>query len=69
VFAGPGVHGAELEALKSAVENALKSPQWKEVLKARGWTDYYAPADEFKTFVASETERVRAILVSIGLAK
>jgi putative tricarboxylic transport membrane protein len=69
VFAAPGVEGAELDALKSAVEKTVKSPQWQEVLKARGWTDYYAPSDEFKPFIASETERVKAILTSIGLAK
>jgi putative tricarboxylic transport membrane protein len=68
VFAGPGVEGEELDALKAAVEKTVKSEQWQAVLNARGWTDYYAPSDEFKTFIGSETERVRAILTSIGLA-
>ncbi len=68
VFAGPGVEGKDLDAIKAAVEKTVKSDRWKEVLKTRGWTDYYAPADEFKTFIGSETERVRAILTSIGLA-
>ncbi|MGF0524070.1 Bug family tripartite tricarboxylate transporter substrate binding protein [Agrobacterium pusense] len=68
VFAGPGVQGKDLEELKAAVEKTVKSEQWKGVLKARGWTDYYAPSEEFKTFIGSETERVRAILTSIGLA-
>lgn len=68
VFAGPGVEGQDLDAIKAAVEKTVKSDQWKEVLKTRGWTDYYAPDDEFKTFIGSETERVRTILTSIGLA-
>lgn len=68
IFAGPGVEGAELDALKAAIDNTVKSEQWQEILKTRGWADYYAPADEFKTFIASETERVHAILKSIGLA-
>ena len=68
IFAPPGVEGAELEALKAAVEKTVKSKEWAEVVKARGWTDYYAPSDEFKVFVASETERVHGILKSIGLA-
>ncbi|WP_439896128.1 Bug family tripartite tricarboxylate transporter substrate binding protein [Rhizobium aegyptiacum] len=68
VFAPPGVEGAELDALKVAVEKTVKSKEWAEVVKARGWTDYYAPSDEFKAFVTSETERVRGILKSIGLA-
>lgn len=68
VFAGPGVEGADLEALKASIEKTVTSDRWKELLKARGWTDYYAPSDEFKTFVASETDRVHGILKSIGLA-
>lgn len=68
VFAGPGVEGKELEALQAAVEKAVKSGEWQTVLKARGWTDYYAPSEEFKSFIGSETERVRTILTSIGLA-
>lgn len=68
IFAGPGVEGEELEAIKAAVDKTVKSDQWKAILKARGWTDYYAPSDEFKTFIGSETERVQAILKSIGLA-
>ncbi|MDX0017070.1 tripartite tricarboxylate transporter substrate binding protein [Sinorhizobium meliloti] len=68
VFAGPGVEGDDLEALKTAVDKTMKSPEWQAVLKARGWTDYYAPAEEFKTFIGSETERVRGILKSVGLA-
>ncbi len=69
IFAGPNVQGAELDALKTAVDRTVKSEQWQAILKARGWSDYYAPADEFKTFIASETDRVRAILTSIGLAE
>ncbi|MBO0128886.1 tripartite tricarboxylate transporter substrate binding protein [Agrobacterium sp. OT33] len=68
VFAGPGVEGKELEALQAAVEKTVKSGEWQTVLKARGWTDYYAPSEEFKSFIGSETERVRTILTSIGLA-
>ncbi len=68
VFAGPGVEGDDLEALKTAVDKTVKSPEWQAVLKARGWADYYAPAEEFKTFIGSETERVRGILKSVGLA-
>lgn len=68
VFAGPGVEGKDLDALKAAVEKTVRSKEWQAVLKSRGWTDYYAPADEFKSFIASETDRVRGILTSIGLA-
>lgn len=68
VFAGPGIDGKDLETLKAAVDKTVKSDQWKAVLKSRGWSDYYASSDEFKSFIASETDRVRGILTSIGLA-
>lgn len=68
IFAGPGVEGADLEALKTAIDKTVKSEQWQAILKTRGWTDYYAPSEEFKTFIAAETGRVQTILKSIGLA-
>jgi len=69
VFAGPDIADADKQALSAAVEQTVKSPEWQEVLKARGWTDYYAPADEFAAFIDSENERVHATLKSIGLAE
>ena len=30
---------ADRQALSAAVEKTVKSPEWAEVLKARGWTD------------------------------
>lgn len=69
VFAGPDIADADKQALSAAIEKTVKSPEWHEVLKARGWTDYYAPADEFAAFVESENERVHATLKSIGLAE
>jgi putative tricarboxylic transport membrane protein len=68
IFAGPDVQGKDLDALKAAIDNTVTSEQWKTILKTRGWSDYYAPADEFKTFIASETDRVHTVLKSIGLA-
>ncbi|MBB1492821.1 MULTISPECIES: tripartite tricarboxylate transporter substrate binding protein [unclassified Paracoccus (in: a-proteobacteria)] len=69
IFAGPDIADADKQALSAAIEQTVKSPEWQAVLTARGWTDYYAPADEFAAFVASENERVHATLQSIGLAE
>jgi len=68
IFAGPDISAEDKAKLSAAVEKTVKSPEWAEVLKARGWSDYYAPADEFAAFVSSENERVGEILKSIGLA-
>lgn len=68
LFAGPNVSAEDKAKLAAAVEKAVKSPEWAEVLKARGWSDYYAPSDEFTAFVTSENTRVHDVLKSIGLA-
>lgn len=69
IFAGPNLDEAEVAALRAAVDATVASPEWKEVLKARGWSDYYAPGEEFGTFIAAESERVHGILKSLGLAE
>ena len=69
VFGGPNLADADKAALVAAIDKTVASPEWKEVLKARGWADYYAPADDFAAFIQSENERVHATLKSIGLAE
>lgn len=69
VFAGPDIADADKAALAAAIEKTVKSPEWAEVLKARGWTDSYLPADEFKAFVDAENTRITEVLKSIGLAR
>lgn len=69
IFAGPDISDENKAVLSDAVEKTVKSPEWQEILQARGWSDYYAPSDEFTTFIASETDRVHEVLSSIGLAK
>lgn len=69
VFAGPDLADADKAALSAAVEKTVKSPEWQELLKARGWTDSYLPADEFKSFVEAENIRITEVLKAIGLTK
>ena len=69
VFAAPGISDEDKAKLATAIDTMVKSPEWQEVLKARGWSDYYLPADEFATFLTGETERVGTILKSLGLAQ
>lgn len=69
IFAGPGISDADKAALEAAIAKTVESPEWQDLLKARGWSNYYAPSDEFAAFLAAETERVRAILTSIGLVE
>lgn len=69
IFAGPGISDADKAALEAAIAKTVESPEWQDLLKARGWSNYYAPSDEFAAFLTAETERVRAILTSIGLVE
>lgn len=69
IFAGPDISDEDKATLEAAIAKTVESPEWQELLKARGWSDYYAPSDEFAAFVASEAERVKSILTSIGLAE
>ncbi len=68
VFAGPDISDEDKARLSTAFEQMVASPEWQEILAARGWTDYYLPADEFAAFLATETERVGGILQALGLA-
>jgi putative tricarboxylic transport membrane protein len=47
----------------------VKSKEWAEILKARGWYDYYLTGEPFTQFVKSETVRVGEVLRSVGLVK
>ena len=69
IFAGPEVSAEQKAAFSGAIGKMVASDAWAKVLKARGWDNAYIPADEFKTFIAAENERVGAVLKSIGLVK
>ncbi|MBD9529804.1 tripartite tricarboxylate transporter substrate binding protein [Paracoccus sp. PAR01] len=69
IFAGPEISADDKAALETAVQKTVSSPEWKELIKAKGWSDYYAPSAEFTSFIASEDARVHEILKSIGLAE
>lgn len=69
VFGKPGLSEEDKLRLNDAFAAMVESEEWQQLLEARGWTDYYLPADEFATFLDSEEERVGDILRSLGLAQ
>lgn len=69
IVAAPGISAAQKAALSAAIDKAVKSDNWAQVLKTRGWEDAYAGADEFAAFLKAEQVRVQGILGSIGLIK
>jgi putative tricarboxylic transport membrane protein len=69
VFAPPDIRERDLEALSDAIARMVESPQWKEVLKSRGWLDMYLPHAEFAEFVVEDTEAVSSTLKELGMVQ
>lgn len=69
IMGAPGISADQRKALTDVIEAAVKSPEWQETLKQRGWDDYYLAGDAFASFLKEEQNRVGEILRSIGLMK
>lgn len=69
IFAGPDVSEEDMAKLSGAFEVMVESEQWQELLEARGWANYYLPAEDFATFLDAETEQIETILTDLGLAQ
>lgn len=69
VMAAPGITADQRRDLTAMVEAMVKSAEWAEVLKARGWEDAYLAGEPFAAFLRDEQARVGDILKSIGLVR
>ncbi|MGO4525153.1 Bug family tripartite tricarboxylate transporter substrate binding protein [Microvirga sp. 2MCAF35] len=69
VMAGPDITAEQRKTLTDTIEKVVKSKEWAEILKARGWEDYYLAGEPFKAFIKDEQNRVGDILKSVGLVK
>lgn len=69
IMAAPGITPEQKQTLTGMVETMVKSKEWAELLKARGWDDYYLSGDAFTAFLKDEQARVGDILRSVGLVK
>ncbi|EIM29394.1 hypothetical protein MicloDRAFT_00018680 [Microvirga lotononidis] len=69
VMAGPDITAEQRKTLTDTIEKVVKSKEWAEILKARGWEDYYLAGEPFKAFIKEEQNRVGDILKSVGLVK
>lgn len=67
VVAPPGLSDEQKKALLEAIDKMVKSNQWQETLKAKGWDDAYLAGDDFATYLQNEQVRVAEVLKSIGL--
>jgi putative tricarboxylic transport membrane protein len=69
VVAPPGLSDAQKKELSGAIEKMVKSKEWTEILKARGWDDAYLGSAEFDSFLKNETVRVEKVMKDVGLVK
>ncbi len=47
----------------------VKSKEWQDILKQKGWDDAYLSGDAFAKQLADDIARTREILTSVGLVK
>ena len=69
VVAAPGITPEQRATLAGTIERMAKSKEWADVLKARGWEDYYLAGEPFAAFLKEEQARVGEVLRSVGLVK
>jgi putative tricarboxylic transport membrane protein len=69
IMGAPGITAEQKKALTDTMEKMVKSKEWAELLKSRGWDDYYLAGDAFTTFLKEEQGRVGEVLRSVGLVK
>jgi putative tricarboxylic transport membrane protein len=69
VVAPPGITAEQKKTLTETVDKLVKSKEWTEILKQKGWDDAYLSGDEFAKFLANDLMRTKEVLASVGLVK
>jgi len=69
IVAAPEIDPAARDAAVAFITKVHDGPAWQATLKAKKWTDFFQPGDEFKTFLDAEIPRVEGVLKDIGLVK
>jgi putative tricarboxylic transport membrane protein len=69
VVAPPGISADQKKALVDTIDKLVKSKEWEEIRKQKGWDDAYLSGDAFAKFLAEEQTRTREVLTSVGLVK
>jgi putative tricarboxylic transport membrane protein len=67
VVGPPGLSPEQTSSVVGVVTKMHDSDAWKEALEANGWTDFFRPGDEYKSFLAEQQTTVERTLRDIGL--
>jgi putative tricarboxylic transport membrane protein len=69
IMGAPGITADERKALTDMIEKMTKAKEWAEILKQRGWEDFYLAGEPFTAFLKEDQNRVGEVLRSVGLVK
>ena len=69
VVAPPGISADQKKALVDTVDKMVKSKEWQDILKQKGWDDAYLSGDSFAKQLNEDVARTREVLMSVGLVK
>jgi len=69
IMAPPGITADQKKAITETVDKLVKSKEWAELIKQRGWEDFYLSGEPFAAFLKEEQVRVGDVLKSVGLVK
>ncbi len=67
IVAPPDVPAADRQRLIDFVTKVNQSPEWAEIRKKNGWTDFFKTGDDATKFIADETTRVQALEKELGI--
>jgi putative tricarboxylic transport membrane protein len=67
IVAPPDVPAADRQRLIDFVTKVNQSPEWAEIRKKNGWTDFFKTGDDATKFIAEETTRVQGLEKELGI--
>ncbi|MGW7685391.1 Bug family tripartite tricarboxylate transporter substrate binding protein [Kribbella sp. NPDC054772] len=67
IVAPPDVPPADRQRLIDFVTQVNKSPEWAEIRKKNGWTEFFKTGDDATKFITEETTRVQALEKELGI--
>ncbi len=69
IVAPPGITESRRLELVGLMDKMNATPQWKEMLKQKGWIDLYQSGAKFEVFLKLEDDKIVKTLKDIGLLK
>jgi putative tricarboxylic transport membrane protein len=67
IVAPPDIPDADRQRLIDFITKVNTSPEWAEIRKKQGWTEFYKTGDDARKFIAEETTRAEALLKELGI--